>query len=702
MDMAKWLVVFSLAAQVWGCGDDGSGDGPDGSTEMCTSDDSCDDGAFCNGVERCMPESGAADASGCIPGERPCDGVCDEEAASCGDACERPDADGDGADSVMCGGTDCDDADPNRFPSNPEICDPAGLDDDCDGRTLGPDADGDGFQGVTCCNLQDDGSLECGGDCDDSRATVNPTAVESCNGIDDDCDGLIDEEVRATFYRDFDGDGFGVTSMTEEACSRPDGFAIEGGDCDDMTPGVNPGVAQRCVGVDDDCDGGIDEGCSCMDGSERDCGTPDASDPTGFRTTGECTVGTQTCAGGTLSACDAVLPSAEVCDGEDDDCDGTTDEGVRVSCRVDTDGDGFGVGSAQSVCPAAGGGCPDGFTANMAQADCDDSRDTVFPGASEVCNGRDDDCDTDTDETFQCERNAIVSGTNMCGRTGQRACDSSCMWIDDDFYREETTATCDYCSDSAAGFSAEEPFTLGSPVNTLLFSSAATRALLGDAMCNVNMFGACLDVQLHLGSTENAGGGVYYTAPLVIGHGVVRVSITVDARSGTAGVPHHGFAIVALREGSGTQLFGAGGANLHVPTNRTGFSAEWFLSHPTQPAGNDVDAIKIRRLNGSGSGTYLGQGFPTNRLDLGMQVRTLEMVLQITPDDPTTGPDELEIRVFDGAMSRVACIGAAACGATIIPGDRFVFGVTSAGGSGTNRSSVEVEDGAINRAQVCP
>ncbi|MDH5490657.1 MAG: putative metal-binding motif-containing protein, partial [Myxococcales bacterium] len=86
-----------------------------------------------------------------------------------------------------------DDGDPRRYPGNTEICDSVGRDEDCNWEPFGPEADGDGHSPAICCNLAPDGSLRCGADCDDTSAEINPDAPESCNGVDDDCDGVIDE-----------------------------------------------------------------------------------------------------------------------------------------------------------------------------------------------------------------------------------------------------------------------------------------------------------------------------------------------------------------------------------------------------------------------------------------------------------------------------------------------------------------------------
>ena len=97
------------------------------------------------------------------------------------------DGDGDGHRAASCGGDDCDDADPTRYPTATEMCD--GDDEDCNDATFGADSDSDGFESSGCCNGPDN----CGTDCNDLLNTVNPGASEVCNaGIDDDCNGLAD------------------------------------------------------------------------------------------------------------------------------------------------------------------------------------------------------------------------------------------------------------------------------------------------------------------------------------------------------------------------------------------------------------------------------------------------------------------------------------------------------------------------------
>ena len=186
----------------------GADSGIDGSVEAatdalarCERDVDCvTDAQFCV-VWRCMPGAGSADTRGCVDMGSPCaDGVvCDEDDDRCigpawcleatGECLAPGDCDGDGSLAEACGGPDCDDADALRFPAATELCDAERRDEDCDPTTLGDvDADGDGEVSAACCNGEN-----CGSDCDDSRRSVFSGADESCNAVDDDCDGRVDE-----------------------------------------------------------------------------------------------------------------------------------------------------------------------------------------------------------------------------------------------------------------------------------------------------------------------------------------------------------------------------------------------------------------------------------------------------------------------------------------------------------------------------
>lgn len=87
-------------------------------------------------------------------------------------------------------------------------------------------------------------------------------ATETCNGLDDDCDGSTDEGLLTTYYQDSDGDSYGDAAFSQDACQAPEGFVEDNTDCEDSLPSVNPGASEVCdSGYDDDCDGFTD----CLD-----------------------------------------------------------------------------------------------------------------------------------------------------------------------------------------------------------------------------------------------------------------------------------------------------------------------------------------------------------------------------------------------------------------------------------------------------
>lgn len=386
---------------------DAAGPGGDGAS-VCADDAACSDGRFCNGEERCAPDDPDADAAGCVRGTAPCEAsaTCDEAADRCETECANPDADGDGRLAIRCGGDDCDDADPERFPGNSEVCDPDDHDEDCDPTTFGErDGDGDGFFDAACCNASSAGVRTCGDDCDDDDGAVYPTQDESCNGRNDDCDEAVDEDVTfRDYWPDCDVDDHGDAAATPtEACatpeaapaSCPDGAWVETGpadDCDDASPARHPGLEEACDGIDNDCDVGVDEDVTFRD-YWPDCDRDMRGDVIATPTNG-CAAPPDppaACATGAWATngedCDDASPlrylgNAESCDDVDNDCDVRVDEGVTVTCYRDDDEDGFPPSSAvpQPACACATGETETAPAAGT--TDCADDNAAVNPGVT--------------------------------------------------------------------------------------------------------------------------------------------------------------------------------------------------------------------------------------------------------------------------------------------------------------------------------
>jgi len=177
---------------------------------------------------------------------------------------------------------DCNDANPAIHPGATEVCDTADNDcdtltDDADPGVVGQDtwyrdADTDSYGNSAIHQLacfQPAGYVSDHTDCNDGNAAVHPGATEICNHIDDDCDGATDDDDsgvtgQTTWYEDHDGDGYGNNAAPQDACFQPAGFITNHTDCNDNNGAVHPGASEVCNGVDDDCDGSIDEGGICV------------------------------------------------------------------------------------------------------------------------------------------------------------------------------------------------------------------------------------------------------------------------------------------------------------------------------------------------------------------------------------------------------------------------------------------------------
>jgi len=341
-----------------------------------------------------------------------CDGLIDEGVQSTFYADVDGDGFGDALSSILAcsppvgyvtNSTDCNDNNAAINPAALEVCN--GIDDDCNGLsddglvflTYYVDADGDGFgagAGTSSC-VAIPGSVTNNGDCNDNNNAINPAALEVCNGIDDDCNGLADDGLTfVTYYADADGDTYGNAAVSQSTCNgAPVGYVTDATDCNDGNAAVNPGATEVCNGIDDDCDGLTDEGLTFLDyyvdGDGDGYGAGAA--------TSSCVAipGSVLVAGDCNDADNSINPGAtEVCNGIDDDCDGTADDGLTfVTYYADADGDTYGNALvSQSTC----NGAPVGYVTDA--TDCNDANGAVNPGATEVCNSIDDDCDGLVDE----------------------------------------------------------------------------------------------------------------------------------------------------------------------------------------------------------------------------------------------------------------------------------------------------------------
>ncbi len=287
-------------------------------------------------------------------------------------------------------------------------------------------------------------------------------------------DAFVEGCTPVPFYADADGDGFGNAGLRIDACAETlPGYSRDATDCDDGCASCRPGGTEICDGLDQDCSGAADEGLLSV--FYADCDR-DGFVAAGAMSTAGCAApasGPAACPSGAWissppaqpdcdDSCAACRPGGtEVCDGADQDCDTTVDEGVLTTFVADCDGDDYTpTGAASTMActtPATGpASCPSGRwrTGPSASADCNDTCMTCRPGGTEVCDGLDQDCVLGIDNgvlvTFvaDCDRDgytasgaastmactAPASGPASCASGGWRAgasasadCNDTCM-----------------------------------------------------------------------------------------------------------------------------------------------------------------------------------------------------------------------------------------------------------------------------------
>ena len=450
----------------------------------------------CSGVRACGPEglSGClapwAEAESCDGKDNDCDGTVDEGDPEGGGSCTV-----EGDDGPCNGGfLECQDGGLVCIPDDlgePEACN--GKDDDCDGQTdeagaegcnfyyLDKDDDGYGVASAQACLCAADETYTTieAGDCDDSDGDVHPGAEEVCDSVDNNCDSVTDPPgIPGTekYYTDGDGDGYSKGLVSAFLCGPTTEHPTQvTGDCDDNDDQIFPGAEEICDGEDNDCDNTVDgpetdQNCTtncgwgvqtCEGGELLPCTAPpenlcvDADDCSMYVTCEQCpppapeicdgedqdcdgvvdnnipltlldgtTVmgvgqpcGAGVCAGGVTECapggagmlCDnEALAAVETCNGEDDDCDGDVDEGLTQKVWLDSDQDTFGDPDVAKDVCAA----EEGWVAN--ELDCDDTDPNIHPGQEEICDAKDNDCNDEIDQVSQVCDLGCEAGAQLC------------------------------------------------------------------------------------------------------------------------------------------------------------------------------------------------------------------------------------------------------------------------------------------------
>ena len=356
------------------------------------------------------------------------------------------------------------------LPDN-ELCN--GFDDDCDAQSDEGNPEGGGNCPTGQPGICADGTENCLGGglvCIQNLAAI----VEKCDGLDNDCDGPVDEDNPG-------GDQFcttgqpGICLHGSTLCSSGSIVCVS-----DETANL----AEACDARDDDCDGEVDEGCNCIDTHTQDC----YNGPVGTRQVGLCINGSQLCTLGSWGTCTGeVVPATELCDGLDNDCDGPADENNPEGGGQCTVPGKFGVfADGTEKCLGGGLQCQQNLQATI-----------------EICDNLDNDCDDVIDDNNPDGGQLCFTGESGICMNGLTSCESGGNLVCQQQVTANQVEQCDGVDDNCDGDVDENCNCTDNDTQKCYNGLPITRGVgvctPGDQLCSAGAWGQCLNEVLPSG-----------------------------------------------------------------------------------------------------------------------------------------------------------------------------------------------------------